>query len=276
MRQIYLALFSIALSVTANAQTNLIPNGNFETWTNNTTPSGFTAVNTETFSANNFITRETSIFKSGASAVKHQSQDDTQTVSPTDLIPVIPGNNYTISYWFLDNDTKARSRAWHSWVNISNGNESELTDHRDILHPTTYSSNNAQWVQASFTLTAPTNATHFRFQARTYRQSATSVGGFIYYDDFSMVNNTPMGLTDHQIDGLKLYPNPASNNDNLYITSTTGSDKTIEIYDILGKQVLNLKSENNNPIQLSNLNTGVYLLKITEEGKTATQKLIIK
>ena len=81
-----------------------------------------------------------------------------------------------------------------------------------------------------------------------------------------------MGLTDHQIDGLKLYPNPASNNDNLYITSTTGSDKTIEIYDILGKQVLNLKSENNNPIQLSNLNTGVYLLKITEEGKTATQK----
>ncbi|UUC45930.1 T9SS type A sorting domain-containing protein [Flavobacterium cerinum] len=276
MRQFYLILFSIALSVTTNAQTNLIPNGNFETWTNNTTPTGFSSTNTETFSANNFITRESGIIKNGAAAVKHQSQDDTQTLSPDNLIPVIPGNNYTISYWYLDNDTKARTRAWHSWVSISNGNEMELTDHRDQLHPTTYSSNSAQWVQVSFTLTAPSNATHFRFQARTYRQSGTSVGGYIYYDDFSMVNNTPMGLTDHQIDGLKLYPNPAGNNDNLYITSTTGSDKTIEIYDILGKQIQNIKTESNSPISISNLTTGVYLLKITEEGKTATQKLIIK
>lgn len=276
MRQIYLALFSIALSVTANAQTNLIPNGNFETWTNNTTPTNFAAVNSQTFSANNFITRETSIIKNGSSAVKHQSQNDTQTVSPENLIPVIPGNNYTISYWYLDNDTKARTRAWHSWVSISNGNEMELTDDRDALHPTTYSSNSAQWVQVSFTLTAPSNATHFRFQARTYRQSATNVGGYIYYDDFSIVNNTPMSVTDHQIDGLKLYPNPASNNNNLYITSTSGADKSIEIYDMLGKLIQNNKADNNNPIDLSNLNTGVYLVKITEEGKTATQKLIIK
>ncbi|WP_177730235.1 T9SS type A sorting domain-containing protein [Flavobacterium inviolabile] len=276
MKKIYFALFSIATALTGSAQTNLIPNGDFENWTNNTTPTNFTPVNTETFSANNFIAKETGIKKNGLSAVKHQSQDDTQTVSPNNLIPVIAGNNYTISYWLLDNDTKARSRAWHSWVSISNGVEMELTDNRDVLHPTSYSSNNAQWVQISFTLTAPANATHFRFQARTYRQSATNVGGYIYYDDFSIVNNTPMGTADHTIEGLKIYPNPASANDNLFITSDSGAAKSILMYDILGKEVKNTTTDNNSPVNLSQLNSGVYLLKVTEEGKTATKKLIIK
>ncbi|WP_286912897.1 hypothetical protein [Flavobacterium sp. UBA4197] len=63
MKKIYFALFSIATALTGSAQTNLIPNGDFENWTNNTTPTNFTPVNTETFSANNFIAKETGIKK---------------------------------------------------------------------------------------------------------------------------------------------------------------------------------------------------------------------
>ena len=36
-------------------------------------------------------------------------------------------------------------------------------------------------------LKAPDTADKFRFEVRTYKQSASELGGFIYYDDFEIV-----------------------------------------------------------------------------------------
>lgn len=76
------------------------------------------------------------------------------------------------------------------------------------------------------------------------------------------------------IAGLKLYPNPLSGNV-LNVTSNSSADKTIAVYDVLGKNVLNAKVTNET-VNVSGLNSGVYIVKITEEGKTATRKLVIK
>jgi hypothetical protein len=43
----------------------------------------------------------------------------------------------------------------------------------------------------------------------------------------------------------------------------------------LGKQVLNSKTSNN-AVNVSNLKGGAYIIKITEDGKTDTRKLIIE
>ena len=75
-----------------------------------------------------------------------------------------------------------------------------------------------------------------------------------------------------QIDGLKLYPNPAKNN--LYIETTLNSNIHVSIVNMLGKEVLKTKV-NNNTVNISNLTSGVYIVKITEENKTSTKKLII-
>lgn len=76
------------------------------------------------------------------------------------------------------------------------------------------------------------------------------------------------------IDGLKVYPNPVSGN-TLYLESTTNASKQVQVYDVLGKQVINT-TVNNNSLNVANLNAGVYIVKITEEGKTATRKLVVK
>ncbi|MCG2610094.1 T9SS type A sorting domain-containing protein [Flavobacterium sp. SM15] len=76
------------------------------------------------------------------------------------------------------------------------------------------------------------------------------------------------------IAGLKIFPNPVTDG-KLFISSDTGTTKTIAIYNALGKQVLNTTIENGY-VNTSNLSTGVYMVKITEEGKTATRKLVIK
>ncbi|WP_157485895.1 T9SS type A sorting domain-containing protein [Flavobacterium soli] len=77
----------------------------------------------------------------------------------------------------------------------------------------------------------------------------------------------------NSIQGLKVYPNPVVDG-KLYINTDANSSKEVVIYDVLGKQVL--KATTNNTVNVSNLNGGVYIVKITEEGKTATRKLVIK
>ncbi|MDI9256436.1 T9SS type A sorting domain-containing protein [Flavobacterium sedimenticola] len=83
-----------------------------------------------------------------------------------------------------------------------------------------------------------------------------------------------LGVNQNAIAGLKVYPNPVSNGV-VFVETTTNAEKNIVIYDVLGKQVFNTTTADNN-INVSALKTGVYVVKITEEGKTATTKLVIK
>lgn len=47
------------------------------------------------------------------------------------------------------------------------------------------------------------------------------------------------------------------------------------IFDVLGKQVVSQKGTQNS-IDVSHLNKGVYIIKVAEEGKVATRKLVIE
>ena len=89
--------------------------------------------------------------------------------------------------------------------------------------------------------------------------------------DFSV---TLLETQNNEIAGLIVYPNPVSNGV-LHIESNLNSERTITLYDVLGKQVLNTKTSNNT-INIANLNSGIYVVKITEGSKTATRKLMIK
>lgn len=76
------------------------------------------------------------------------------------------------------------------------------------------------------------------------------------------------------IEGLSLYPNPATNG-KVYITSKNDSDKDIIIFDVLGKKVLQT-SISARELNISNLTPGVYIIKITESDAVATRKLIVR
>lgn len=82
-----------------------------------------------------------------------------------------------------------------------------------------------------------------------------------------------LSVKQNSIAGLQVYPNPVVDG-KLYISTTANASKAVAIYDVLGKQVVNTTTEN--AVNVSNLNAGVYIVKVTEEGKTATRKLVIK
>jgi hypothetical protein len=49
----------------------------------------------------------------------------------------------------------------------------------------------------------------------------------------------------------------------------------VQVFDILGKQVKN-ETLVDNTLNVSNLNTGVYIVKITQNNASITKKLVIK
>jgi len=86
--------------------------------------------------------------------------------------------------------------------------------------------------------------------------------------------NTLSTKNFNTIDGLTLYPNPLKGN-TLFLTSTANAIMSVQIFDVLGKEVLK-SNVTNNAVNVSGLNAGIYIVKITEEGKTATRKLVIQ
>ena len=89
--------------------------------------------------------------------------------------------------------------------------------------------------------------------------------------DFSV---TLLQTQNNEIAGLKVYPNPVSNGV-LHVESNLNLERTISLFDVLGKQVISTTTSNTT-INIANLNSGIYIVKITEGGKTATKKLVVK
>ena len=78
----------------------------------------------------------------------------------------------------------------------------------------------------------------------------------------------------NSIKGFSVFPNPVTNG-KVWINTFNNATKNVQIFDILGKQVININLHGKE-LNLSKLNSGIYILKVFEEGKTATRKLVIK
>ena len=87
--------------------------------------------------------------------------------------------------------------------------------------------------------------------------------------DFSVTLQTQ----NNEIAGLKVYPNPVSNGV-LHIESNLNAERTVSLFDVLGKEVIKTTTSNTT-INIANLNSGIYIVKITEGEKTAIKKLIV-
>jgi len=276
MKKFYILAAALTLTaITANAQDNLILNGNFENRTTEN-PENFDKVvggaAPDAPIYNDLFTKETTISKSGNSVKQiSKATGSTQYLEYGDLIPVVAGRKYKISYWYLDNDNKARTRLWSTWLNDANSSTG-IT--QTEVQQAAYSEDNAQWIQKDVTVTAPAGATKLRYQVRTYHQDNIG-GGYIYFDDLSFTDVTSAGLDEQTIAGLQIFPNPLSGSVLNIVTSSDNSDKTVAVFDMLGKQVLNTKVVNGT-VDAAGLSTGIYVVKITEEGKTATKKLVVK
>ncbi len=173
MKKTLLFIFASVLFMGLNAQ-NLVTNAGLEEWTDDVTPVGWTKAEN--------ISKSDAMVHSGTYSAMQTSADGTQDFQQ-DIAGITGGVEYTISYWYYDNDAAARTRIWSYWMDAEG---TYLDDNEDILRPSnTYSEDNAAWQQFNVSLVAPANAAQFRFEVRVYKQDGAT-GGMVYYDDFTL------------------------------------------------------------------------------------------
>ena len=78
------------------------------------------------------------------------------------------------------------------------------------------------------------------------------------------------GITEIESADIKIYPNPVK--DELRIESGELIIEKMEIFDITGKAIVNLKSAN--VINVSALPSGVYFVKIETNNSIVTKKFV--
>jgi hypothetical protein len=98
-------------------------------------------------------------------------------------------------------------------------------------------------------------------------------GNGIFLDNLKVKTNANLGVAKNEINGLKVYPNPVTNG-KLFISTDSNEPKKVAIFNVLGKQLVQ-KEVTSGAVDVSGLSKGVYILKITEAGKTSARKLVI-
>ena len=131
-----------------------------------------------------------------------------------------------------------------------------------------------QWVNCadSSAISGETNQTYTATTNGSYAVIVT-VGGC---SDTSMCQTFDQtGLEDLSANSFTLYPNPTSGQFTVTFTNSV-SAKQVTITDLIGKVVYELKEVNNESIKidLSDFETGVYILNVRINGQTESLKVI--
>ena len=94
-------------------------------------------------------------------------------------------------------------------------------------------------------------------------------------NDSQQVKKTENNFSEEfDINQLKIYPNPLSGNV-LNFNAPSTIKMYVHVFDILGNEVVKGQIVNNS-LNIGNLNTGVYIVKVTIADKIINKKLIIK
>ncbi|WP_309642101.1 T9SS type A sorting domain-containing protein [Flavobacterium sp.] len=111
-----------------------------------------------------------------------------------------------------------------------------------------------------------------------YKLGTTSdlVSDIVYFDNiyFSQNQGTVLSTKSNEAVTFNMYPNPANNSVTIDARNTID---TVSIYNVLGQEVM-VANPNaaQTTLDISNLNSGVYIVRTSTEGKVATSRLIKK
>ena len=94
-----------------------------------------------------------------------------------------------------------------------------------------------------------------------------------FIDDVSIEENT-MSIDDEDILDMRIYPNPVDGNF-VTILSPINGTKYIEVFDINGRRVMDT-TINNDTLDVSSINSGFYMIKVTIDGQSKISKLVVR
>lgn len=117
-----------------------------------------------------------------------------------------------------------------------------------------------------------TDSTSAISQVQIVGAGGTSPWGDLYIDNIIFYKNGTLSTNDFTASDFKVFPNPTATDWNIVSNTTI---KTVTVFDILGKQVLELLPNSNEVIiNTSTLKTGVYFARVEGKNTSKTIKLV--
>ena len=145
-------------------------------------------------------------------------------------------------------------------IDIFNSTGSDLDD----FVPMSGGEYQLQWQKGTATL-LPNSKVKLVIEGRTNASAEN-----FWFDNVVFDGST--GINDQSTSQFSIYPNPTSKG-YVNISSKVSGTKNISIFDVLGKQVVKT-TLNGERLDISTLNSGIYILKI-EQGKASTTKKLV-
>jgi hypothetical protein len=255
-RAMFLVLL-LNLELITNAQ-NLVMNPGFELWGKINKPDSWTHVENCLKDSSSVITGNYSCLHSGGVS---STSDLGQT------IPVLPGNEYTLSFYYKTVITASGNgtRIWCYWKN-SDGNSLSDPSTDAILRPSKYLKSDI-WEQFNISITAPSEAVALYLEVRTYPNSLA------YFDDFNFEAGLTTMINDRHELSIDIYPNPARD----YLNIKNINDiQQIDILDIKGAAIWSGSFYNTKKVEIpvSGFPNGLYIICITSSDKNIVRKFI--
>lgn len=124
------------------------------------------------------------------------------------------------------------------------------------------------------TIETVNNNTNFKVRVRFYGDNLTADGGNrVTFNNFSAKGvEMPLSIPENTSLSFRVYPNPASDRLNI---SHSYSHVDFKLFTIDGK-IIKSGNLDNQQINISDLQNGIYLLQLHSEGKSETKKIVKK
>lgn len=101
----------------------------------------------------------------------------------------------------------------------------------------------------------------------------TSANAALAFSPGLKVDGAALSTADFSFNDFNLFPNPVSKQNGFVKIQSETTDLGIEVYNLLGKK-MQVEFKNSN-LNIQNLSTGIYILKISKSNSFVTKKLLV-
>ena len=206
--------------------------------------------------------------------------DDTWTFSETGILSVNTGNDGAIfgkkpeidaAFDLNGNESYEADNIYNEYLNYSLVNHSDqysTSDDGDSEETITFNS----YGNLGF-YTALNNQTYQILSRTSNTMSVRNVGseGNSWYS--TLTTDEQLSTVELNNFSVRIFPNP-TNTDFIYIKSSIAGSKNIELFDINGRKIIQTKLSGDK-LNIGELNSGIYLLKIMIKGRINFSKIIV-
>jgi hypothetical protein len=201
------------------------------------------------------------------------------------------GEGYDINLGVLVNPISGEKSFRHQYIMRSEDNGATWCDPIDITQPD-YSAAGFDYHEGVYGAIAKDNDSHVYVIVADDQSPGHGVtitadvqsgpGNIIYYKIPAADIACNVSVSENELlSEISLYPNPASGSVSLVLNSAKAAKATVTVYNMVGQAVSTLSKNlasgaNTLSLDIANYNTGIYFVSTVVEGKTYSQKLIVK